>query len=103
MYWLITNRNVLTDGFGGDFADLTFWTAPQDADPTLKASWNQVSRADFRTALIAIADTFPHPLQTAPEDQKHISGTRIQQRLVCLNGAISGSCWKFVLRPKWLR
>src|ERR1039457_5867485 len=30
MYWLITDRNVEANGFGGDFASLTFWTAPKD-------------------------------------------------------------------------
>jgi len=73
VYWLITNRNVLADGFGGDFADLTFWTAPPGKDPAVKASWTQVTRDQFQAALIAVANQFPDPLQTTPEAQKHVT------------------------------
>ena len=34
MYWLVTNRNVEANGFGGDFASVTYWTAPITANPT---------------------------------------------------------------------
>jgi hypothetical protein len=73
MYWLITDRNVEDDGFGGDFATLTFWTAPMTADPTQKASWTQVTEDQFRQALVAVADQFPSPLTTPPEEQKQIT------------------------------
>jgi hypothetical protein len=73
MYWLITDRNLEADGFGGDFASLTFWTAPITADPTLKASWTQVTKEQFRQQLVAITDQFPSPLVTAPKDQKQVT------------------------------
>ena len=73
MYWLITNRNVEANGFGGDFAALTFWTAPVAADPTLKASWTQVTKEQFRQQLVAVTDQFPSPLVTAPKDQKQVT------------------------------
>ena len=73
MYWLITDRNVEDNGFGGDFASLTFWTAPITADPTVKASWTQVTKEQFRQQLVAITDQFPSPLVTAPKDQKQVT------------------------------
>jgi len=72
MYWLITDRNIEDSGFGGDFAPLTFWTAPVGADPTLKASWTQVSQDQFRQQLVSVTDQFP-PSLTTPEDQKHVT------------------------------
>ena len=71
MYWLITDRNIEDSGFGGDFASLTFWTAPVGADPTLKASWTQVSQDQFRQQLVSVADQFP--LTTLPEDQEQVT------------------------------
>ena len=69
MYWLITNRNVEANGFGGDFSPVTYWTAPATANPTLKASWTQVTKDQFRQQLVTVADQFPSPLVTAPKDQ----------------------------------
>ncbi len=74
MNWLITNRDVSGSGFGTNFADLTFWTRSDLSTPVDdKTSWKQVSRDDFKSALIASADSFPHPLDTAPEKQKHVT------------------------------
>lgn len=73
MYWLITDRNIEANGFGGDFASLTFWTAPVTADPTLKASWTQVTKDQFRQQLVAITDQYPSPAVTAPKDQKQVT------------------------------
>lgn len=73
MYWLITNRNVMQNGFGTEFAEVTYWTAPLSADPLAKASWTQVTRDAFHAALKRAADQYPHPLQVSPEDQKHVT------------------------------
>jgi len=73
MYWLITDRNVQENGFGGSFGDLTFWTAPATADPTQKASWRAVTEDQFRQQLVAVADQFPSPVTTPPEEQKQIT------------------------------
>jgi esterase/lipase superfamily enzyme len=73
MYWLITNRNVEANGFGGDFSPVTYWTAPATANPTLKASWTQVTKDQFRQQLVTVADQFPSPLVTAPKDQKQVT------------------------------
>lgn len=73
MYWLITNRNEQEGGFGGDFAPLTFWTAPATADHTQKNSWTSVTMDRFRDQLVAVADKFPVSIATDPEDQKQIT------------------------------
>jgi len=81
MYWMITNRNLKIDGagkpndFGDELADLTYWksTAANPDDLATFTSWQQMKFADFRDALVQITDTFPHPLVTASEDQKHVN------------------------------
>ena len=73
MYWLVTNRNVEANGFGGDFASVTYWTAPITANPTSKASWTQVTKDQFRQQLVAVTDQYPSPLVTAPKDQKQVT------------------------------
>lgn len=73
MYWLVTNRDFDSNGFGGNFSDVSYWTAPPIADPTAKASWTNVSKDTFKAALIAVADSYPDPLKTAPADQKHVT------------------------------
>jgi esterase/lipase superfamily enzyme len=75
MYWMVTNRNIEGNGFGGSFADLTYWKKKQD-DPGGIAqadSWDQLQPEAFRQALVQVTDTFPHPLGTASEDQKHVN------------------------------
>ena len=82
MYWMITNRNVTSDdagnvnGLGHDFSDLTYWQN-QTADAntlTNLATWRQFASVDdFVAALAQVADTFPHPLMTPTEDQKHVN------------------------------
>ena len=73
MYWLITNRNIVAGSFGTDFDDLTFWVAAADQVPDQMNSWKQVDKNTFRDKLVAVANAFPHPLDTAPENQKHIT------------------------------
>jgi len=73
MYWMITNRNIQDDGFGGDFAQLTYWQNPSGKVEDFK-SWQQMKTlAEFQGALVAVANTFPDPLHTPTEDQKHVT------------------------------
>lgn len=78
MRWLITNRNQSDDdSFGGDLSSLTFWTLDPAAKPAAKidarSSWTQQTADEFKTMLIAVAGRFPRPLDTLPEDQKHLT------------------------------
>lgn len=78
MRWLITNRNQEgTDGFGGDLASLTYWTfdpiAKPDANIVLRSSWTPKTFEEFRSALIAAAASFPNPVTTPPQAQKHVT------------------------------
>jgi esterase/lipase superfamily enzyme len=78
MRWLITNRNQEgADGFGATLAPLTFWTFDPTATPgkniTFRSSWTSRTLDEFKTALIAAASTFPDPITTLPENQKHLT------------------------------
>lgn len=74
MYWMITNRYVdaVAGTFGDDFSKLTFW---QNASPNVDvfANWKPMQEDDFRKALVAAADTFPEPLITPDEKQRHVN------------------------------
>lgn len=78
MRWLITNRNQdkKNDGFGSDFSSLTYWTF-DPADPgagiTHLSAWTRCTPVEFRNSLVAVADKFPDPLTTLPENQKHLT------------------------------
>jgi len=75
MRWLITNRNLdKSDGFGGDLAKITYWTADPSTKPDLskRSSWQQRTPKQFRDALAAAANNFPHPVNTSIADQKHL-------------------------------
>jgi len=73
MYWMITNRNVKPNGPGDGFDSLTHWTNPSGKLDQF-SEWKQIEKADdFRSALIAIANNFPHPLDVPPEQQKHVT------------------------------
>jgi len=75
MYWMITNRNLEAGGFGSDFADLTYWKsiAADPNDLVNFAAWQQLAPEAFQAALVQVADSFPHPLVTPSEDQKHVN------------------------------
>src|SRR5437870_2102377 len=52
MFWMITNRNVQSNGFGDDFGTLTFWANPKGRLDQF-SEWTQIKSADdFRNALI---------------------------------------------------
>jgi hypothetical protein len=79
MRWLITNRNLdnAADGFGGTLSSLTYWTFDPIAKPgariELRSSWTQCTAAQFKTALVQAAATFPDPLTTPGPLQKHVT------------------------------
>ncbi len=79
MRWLITNRNQDTNQniFGCSLSPLTFWTfdptATPAADIALLSSWTQRSSDEFRAALVTAASSFPDPITTPTEQQKHIT------------------------------
>jgi len=77
MRWLITNRNQDgADGFGADFAPLTYWTL-NVVDPAvniaLRSNWTERTPDEFRTALVNAAQAFPSPVGTPTESQKHVT------------------------------
>ena len=72
MYWMIANRNVEANGLGDDFADMTYWRNDSGNLQTFPA-WTNMNDAEFRQALVQVADAFPDLAGTAPEDQKHVS------------------------------
>lgn len=73
MFWMITNRNIETNGFGGKFAELTFWRNPT-GELTDFTKWEPMkSSDDFRNALVAITSNFPDPNTTPTEEQKHVT------------------------------
>jgi len=75
MFWMITNRKVENDGFGSSVADLTYWKKKENNANGVDsfAAWQQLSEEDFRSGLVQVADSFPHPLTTPSEEQKHIN------------------------------
>jgi esterase/lipase superfamily enzyme len=77
MRWLITNRNPdHADGFGLDFAPLTFWVfdpAAKASNIELRSTWTQRTSDEFRAALATAAQTFPNPRTTPTESQKHVA------------------------------
>jgi esterase/lipase superfamily enzyme len=75
MYWMITNRNVKSDSFGDDFSDLTYWTNDftNAADVVNFGAWKRQKQRAFQDSLVQVAETFPHPDDTANEDQKHVN------------------------------
>jgi esterase/lipase superfamily enzyme len=71
-YWLITNRTIVSGGFGADRGDLSFWVA--DTGPLDQfSSWTSIAAADFKTQLISAADAFPQLAPAANEDQSHVT------------------------------
>lgn len=77
MRWLITNRNQEDNGFGCDLDTLTFWTFDPAVQPVaeiaLRSSWKQCSLDEFRTALVNAANSFPSPVTTPSQKQKHVT------------------------------
>ncbi|MBI5774577.1 MAG: hypothetical protein HZA89_12640, partial [Verrucomicrobia bacterium] len=58
-YWMITNRNVETDGLGIKLAkDLAFFTSDNPATDQL-AHWTKRTAKQFKDELLAAAEKFP--------------------------------------------
>jgi esterase/lipase superfamily enzyme len=72
MYWMITNRNITSNGLGDEFVGLSFWKN-ESQTATDFAAWKQLKLEEFRQALVQVADTFPDPVTTSSEDQKHVN------------------------------
>jgi len=72
MYWMITNRNTKSDGFGDEFSKMTFWKNESDKVDDF-AAWKSMSTDEFRQSVVQVADTFPDPISTPSEDQKHVT------------------------------
>ena len=75
MYWMITNRDVKSDGLGDDFSDLTYWTNESNdpKDVVNFSAWKRQKLRAFQDSLVQVADTFPPPDDTPNEDQKHVN------------------------------
>lgn len=71
-YWMVTNRNVESDGLGIKLADLSFWVCDQQQVDNL-SNWTKVSAAQFRRQLIEVAEAFPLIDETEHEEQKHLT------------------------------
>ncbi len=72
LYWMISDRNVLADGFGGDCGGLSYWVSDGGALDSF-ASWTRKSHDDFKNALISAADKFPILSQAENEKQQHVT------------------------------
>ena len=72
MYWMVTNRNVTSTGFGDDFADISYWQN-NSATVDVFSAWKQLTAAAFQQALVQAAITFPDPDTTPSEDQESTS------------------------------
>ena len=72
MYWMITNRNAKSDGFGDESSKMTFWKNESDNVDDL-AAWKSMSADEFRQSVVQVADTFADPISTPSEDQKHVT------------------------------
>jgi len=70
-YWMITNRNVKTNGFGDDLAPMTYWSSVQGSLDTF-TNWTQKNADDFKSELIEAAGEFPFKVAEEHEDQKHV-------------------------------
>ncbi|HEV2971403.1 MAG TPA: alpha/beta hydrolase [Pirellulales bacterium] len=72
-YWMITDRNVAGDEFGGRVAGLSYWTADSD-DVDIFANWTRARPDAFQKQLVAATAGFP--LITDPnryDDQQHVT------------------------------
>lgn len=76
MYWMITNRNLDTNAkrFGSDFSnDISYWSNPNGRVDDFDGWVPIPDAAAFQKAVTRVAATFPDPIVTPPEQQKHIT------------------------------
>ncbi|MCI0641442.1 MAG: alpha/beta hydrolase [Gemmataceae bacterium] len=72
-YWMVTNRNVKSNGLGSRRDKATYWTA--DSGPLDDFNnWTKVTESAFQKLLVAAAGDFPlFPDPKDQEKQKHVS------------------------------
>lgn len=75
-YWMITDRNVESDGLGPSLSrnnkPLSFWIGDGGQLDDF-SSWQRVSQDRFISLLLATASAFPPLKQHEHEDQKHVT------------------------------
>ncbi|MGH8093936.1 MAG: alpha/beta fold hydrolase [Chthoniobacterales bacterium] len=71
-YWLISDRNNGGIGTERNIAGLTYWVSDQGPLNNI-ASWQKVTSTQFRSLLVAAADSFPALPQGDNENQSHVS------------------------------
>lgn len=70
--WMITDREVLSDGLGDDQDALTYWISDAGAVDDF-SSWKPVTWKRFRDLLVAEADKFPVVPLERSDEQKHVT------------------------------
>ena len=71
-YWMISNRNLEADGFGGDRAPLTYWVSDKGPLKNFK-DWKPQTADEFKQQLVAAADDFPLKDEAEHEEQGHVT------------------------------
>src|SRR5215472_14090057 len=69
---MISNRVVNAGDFGNELGQLTYWVADAGPLSTFK-NWQQRSKDDFESLLVAAADSFPALDHNQNEDQSHVT------------------------------
>ncbi|NOT87453.1 MAG: alpha/beta hydrolase [Lysobacter sp.] len=73
-YFMVTNRNAESDGWGSQRVDkLVCYTCPAKSAPTKASNWEKLDGGKLVKALQEIASTFPVIHDFNNEDQKHLS------------------------------
>ena len=75
-YWMITNRNVLTNrgGLGAGESRLSYWATRSRGSLERFSAWERCAPAVFRRELCAVADAFPPVDDPAEhEREKHVT------------------------------
>ncbi len=73
-YFMVTNRNVESDGWGSRRIDkLAFYTCPTSSVATKAGNWKELTSTQFVKALQEITAAFPVIHDFNNEEQKHLS------------------------------
>jgi esterase/lipase superfamily enzyme len=72
MYWMVTNRNVKSDGLGPEESTLSFWTSEAKGEFNNLAQWSRRTRTEFVRLLSAETSQFPVLDDAGHEDQQHL-------------------------------
>ena len=72
-FWMISDRNKKSDGFGPDRAKLSFWVSDKPGLDNF-GNWEPATRKEFKDGLMDAGKNFPLILDPAKhEDQKHVT------------------------------